>query len=64
MYNYSGLILLVFLALIVAFFFTKARGKLKLPVGSKHWTGAIIVFVLVILMLWASHRSGSTSSKP
>jgi fumarate reductase subunit D len=63
MYNYSGLILLIFIAVIVAFFFTKARGKLKLPVAGKHWTGAIIVFVLVILMLWASAH-GSTASKP
>jgi hypothetical protein len=58
MYNYSGLILLVFIAIIVAFFFTRARGKLKLPVTGKHWRGAIIVFVIIVLMLWASHRTG------
>jgi hypothetical protein len=60
MYNYSGLILLVFIAIIVAFFFTRARGKLKLPVTGKHWRGAIIVFVIIVLMLWASHKTGKT----
>jgi hypothetical protein len=63
MYNYSGLILLLFLAVIVAIFFTKARGKLKLPVSGKHWRGAIIVFVLVALALYAAHH-GNTTTKP
>jgi hypothetical protein len=34
----SGLILLVFLAVIVAFGFTRLRGRMKLGVTSKHWT--------------------------
>jgi hypothetical protein len=52
----DGLILLVFLAVIVAFGWTRLRGKMKLPVAGKHWKGAIIVFVLLVLMLWASHN--------
>ena len=51
----TGLILLVFLGVIVAFGWTRLRGKMKLGVSGKHWTGAIIVFVLVVLMLYASH---------
>jgi heme A synthase len=54
----TGLILLVFIAVIVAFGFTRLRGKMKLPVGGKHWTGAIIVVVLLVLMLWASTKTG------
>ena len=54
----SGLILLIFLAVIVAFFWVRLRGKMKLPVTGKHWSGAIIVFVLVAVMLWASAKSG------
>jgi hypothetical protein len=52
----SGLILLVFLAVIVAFGWTRLRGKMKLNVSGKHWAGAITIFVLVVLMLWASHQ--------
>jgi hypothetical protein len=54
----SGLILLALLALAAGFFYTKARGKLKLPVGSKHWKGAIIVFILLVLMFYAAHNGG------
>ena len=52
----TGLILLVFLAGIVAYFWTRLRGKMKLNVTGKHWTGAIVIFVLLVLMMWASHR--------
>ena len=51
----SGLILLVFLGVIVAFGWTRMRGKMKIGVSSKTWTGAIVVFVLVVLMMYASH---------
>lgn len=54
----QGLILLLLLAIAAAFGWTRLRGKLKLPVAGKHWTGAMIVFVLLVLMLWASHVSG------
>ena len=50
----TGLILLGLLALAAGFFYTKARGKLKLPVTGKHWKGAIIVFILLVLMFYAS----------
>jgi heme A synthase len=51
----SGLILLVFLAVIVAFGFTRLRGKMKLGVTSKHWTTVIVLFVLVVLIAYAAH---------
>jgi heme A synthase len=54
----SGLILLLLIAAAVAFGYTKLRGKMKLPVAGKHWTGAIIIVVLVVLMLWAGHKTG------
>ncbi|HZR50184.1 MAG TPA: hypothetical protein VFB06_11760 [Streptosporangiaceae bacterium] len=54
----GGLILLLLIAAFIAFGYTKLRGKLKLPVAGKHWTGAIIIVVLVVLMLWASHNAG------
>jgi hypothetical protein len=52
----TGLILLVFLGVIVAFGWTRLRGKMKLSVSGKTWTGAIVVFVLVVLMMYASHH--------
>jgi hypothetical protein len=55
----TGLVLLALLAIGAGFFYTKARGKLKLPVNGKHWKGAIIVFVLIVLMLYASHSGHS-----
>jgi phosphatidylglycerophosphate synthase len=55
----TGLILLVFIAVIIAFFWTRMRGKMKLNVTGKHWTGAIIVVVIAVLLLWASTQHGS-----
>ena len=54
----SGLILLLLIAAAIAFGYTKLRGKMKLPVAGKHWTGPIIIVVIVVLMLWASHNGG------
>jgi len=51
----TGLILLVFLGVLVAFGWTRMRGKMKMGVTSRHWTAAIVIFVLVVLMLYASH---------
>ena len=35
----TGLILLLFLGVIVAFGWTRMRGKMKLNVSGKHWAG-------------------------
>jgi hypothetical protein len=35
------------------------RGKMKLNVTGKHWTGAIIVVVMFVLLLWASTHHGT-----
>jgi hypothetical protein len=51
----TGLILLVFIAAIVAFGWTRLRGKMKLGVSGKHWLGPIVIVVLVVLMLWSVH---------
>ncbi len=51
----TGLILLVFIGAIVAFGWTRLRGKMKLGVSSKHWLGPILVVTLVVLMMWSVH---------
>jgi hypothetical protein len=52
----TGLILLVFLGVIVAFGWTRLRGKMKLGVSGKHWTQAIVVFGLIVLIMFAAHN--------
>ncbi len=51
----TGLILLVFIAVIVAYGWTRLRGKMKLGVSGKHWVGPIVFIVVVLLLLWAEH---------
>ena len=50
----SGLILLFFLAVLVAFFWTKLRKRAGLGVSSKTWIGVIGVFVVVVALLYAN----------
>jgi len=53
----DGLILLVLIAALVAFGWTRLRGKMKLSVSRKNWLGPIILVVLVGLIMWATHTS-------
>jgi fumarate reductase subunit D len=52
----TGLILLVLIGLIVAFGWTKLRGKMKLGVSGKNWIGPVFIVVVLLLMLWATHN--------
>jgi hypothetical protein len=52
----SGLILLVVIGIVIAYVYTRLRGKMKLNVSSRNWIGPIIVVVVVGLLLWASHN--------
>ena len=54
----TGLILLVLIGAIVAFGWTRLRGKMKLSVSGKHWLGPIVIVVLVVLLLWSRHTAG------
>jgi len=50
----AGVILLFFLAILVAFFWTKLRKRAGLGISSKTWTGVIAVFVVVVALLYGS----------
>ncbi|HEY0716528.1 MAG TPA: hypothetical protein VGD68_02835 [Streptosporangiaceae bacterium] len=50
----TGVILLLFLAVIVAFFWQKLRRRAGLGVSSRTWLAVISVFVLVVALLYAS----------
>ena len=50
----TGVILLIFLAVLVSFFWQKLRKRAGLGVSSKTWMGVIAVFVLVVALLYAN----------
>jgi hypothetical protein len=52
----TGLILLAFLAVLVAIFVTRMRRRLGLGVTGKTWAVIIAVFAIVVLGLWASSQ--------
>jgi hypothetical protein len=51
----DGLILLVFIAALVAFGWTRLRGKMKLGVSGKQWLAPIFIVVVVVLLMWSAH---------
>jgi hypothetical protein len=53
----DGLILLVFICAILAFGWTRLRGKMKLGVSGKHWLAPIIIIGLVLLLTYSVHIS-------
>ena len=50
----TGVILLFFLAILVAFFWQKMRKRAGLHVSRQTWMGVIIVFVVVVALLYAN----------
>ena len=50
----TGVILLFFLAILVAYFWNKLRKRSGLGVSRQTWMGAIIVFVVVVALLYAN----------
>ena len=52
----TGFILLGLIAALVAFGYVRLRGKLKLGVSGKNWIAPIVIVVILVLMLWASHN--------
>jgi succinate dehydrogenase hydrophobic anchor subunit len=50
----TGLVLAVLIGVLVAFAYTRLRGKMKLSISGKNWIGPIVVVVVVLLLLWAS----------
>jgi hypothetical protein len=54
--NLSGLILLVFIAIGVGWFWNKGRKKIGFPANGKTWGAAIFVIVVILaLMFGATH---------
>jgi fumarate reductase subunit D len=52
----TGIILLVLIGALVAFGWTRLKGKLKLPISGKSWVGPIFVVALVVLMLFSKSK--------
>jgi hypothetical protein len=53
----DGLILLVFICAILAFGWTRVRGKMKLGVSAKHWVAPIVVIGVILLLMYSTHVS-------
>ena len=51
----SGIVLLVLIGGLVAFAWTRLRGKMKLSVSGKHWLGPAVIIAVLALMLYAAH---------
>ena len=51
----TGLILLVLIGAVIAWLWTRVRGKMKLGVSGKNWVGPIVIVVLVGLLMWSTH---------
>ena len=54
----SGLILLVLIGIVIAYVWTRLRGKMKMGVSGKNWIAPIVIVVVVGLLLWGSHSGG------
>ena len=52
----SGLILLIIIGVVVAYIYTRLRGRMKLNVSGKNWIAPVVIVVIVGLLLWASHN--------
>ena len=52
----TGIILLVLIGALVAFGWTRLRGKMKLPISGKSWVGPIFIVALVVLMLFSKSK--------
>jgi hypothetical protein len=52
----SGLILLVLIGIVIAYAYTRLRGRMKLNISSKNWIAPVVIVVVVGLLLWASHN--------
>jgi hypothetical protein len=52
----TGLILLAFLGLLVAFFVTRVRRRMGLKVTGGTWAVIVAVFAIIVLGLWASSQ--------
>jgi hypothetical protein len=53
---YGGLILAALIGIGVAWLYTRIRRRMGMAVNGKHWTGVVIVFVvLMVLTYGASH---------
>ncbi len=50
----TGLILLVFIGLLIAYFTSRGRRRLGLPVTGRMWLIIIAAVVLAGLLAWAS----------
>ena len=52
----DGLILLGFIAVLIAIVTARVRRRIGVPVQRGFYTGAIVVIVIAVLLLWATQN--------
>jgi hypothetical protein len=56
--NFSGIILLVFIAIGIGWFWNKGRKKIGFPSNGKTWGAAILVVIVLIMLYYgATHTA-------
>ena len=53
----NGLILLIVIGVVIAYVYTRMRGKMKLPVSGKNWLAPVVIVGVALLLVWATHSS-------
>jgi hypothetical protein len=54
----TGVILLVFIAVLIAFFLTRARRRMGFGVTGKHWQTIILAVIVIVVVLYAAQYGG------
>jgi hypothetical protein len=52
----SGLILVVLIGIIVAYIYTRMRGKMNLSVSGKNWVAPVVIVGIILFLLWGAHN--------
>ena len=56
MHNYDGFVVLALLAILLAWGIGKIRKRVNMRTDRRIYAGIIVVFAIVALALWATHR--------
>jgi hypothetical protein len=54
---WSGLILLVFIGLGVAWLFTRIRRRMGMPVNGKHWLWAVVAIAVFLAIAYGATKA-------
>jgi hypothetical protein len=50
----TGVILLIFIGALIAYFFSRGRRKIGMPFAGKHWKTIILAVVIIGVVMYAA----------